>query len=418
LDLKIEFILIGDELLSGHKKDANLQQLTTYLNTLGLRLSFIQVVGDTMDHIQNAFILASKRSHIIISSGGLGPTKDDLTKAALAQTFSLPLMTSEEAKQTTMQHYERVGRVCNFEVNHYDQLPKGCEALFNPIGFAPSIFYHDQIQKFCILLAPGVPKEFKAIIEAHGNKLLSTQGSFEAKTLIQWRTYGIPEEKIFSELCPTLWDELSQFGAVASLPHLSGVDISLTLATKTLEKEKSKIDQLIHSSGLIPYIWSTEKNTLAEYLVYLAKKKKCSFSFVESCTGGFASHLITQVSGCSEVFKGSLVTYQTELKQSLLKIDPSITGADGVNEKTALAMSLEGQKITASDYCISFTGFAGPSGGSKDNPPGRLWMALTDKNGNQLIKKLDLIGNRLERIERFTYAGLHFLRQELEKLVE
>ncbi len=417
MDLKIEFILIGNELLSGHKQDANLLQLTTYLASKGLSLSFVQVVGDTMDHIQNALLLAADRSHIIVTSGGLGPTKDDLTKAALALTFALPLVTSEQAKLTTIQHYERVGRICNFEVNHYDQLPKGSEALINPIGFAPSIFFHDPLSKFCILLAPGVPKEFKAIIETHGDKLLGTQSTLETKTQIQWRTYGIPEEKIFSELCPQLWDQLSQWGTVASLPHISGVDISLTLPTKILEKEKSTIDRLIKTSGLLPYVWSTEKLTLAKYLVELAKKKNCTFSFVESCTGGLASHLITQVSGCSQVFKGSLVTYQTELKHSLLKIDPSTTEVDGVNEQTALAMSREGKRMTTADYCISFTGFAGPNGGTEKNPLGRLWIALTDQQGKQQSKKLDLIGNRSDRIERFAYAGLHFLRQELEKLV-
>jgi len=418
LDLKLEFILIGDELLSGHKKDANLHQLTGLLSQRGLSLRYVQVIGDKMPDIIQAMNLAASRSQIIITSGGLGPTRDDLTKDALAESFNLPLMHSPEAAQVVLSHYQRVGRDCRFEINRYDQIPKESEALFNPVGFAPGIYFENNENKFNILLAPGVPKEFHAIIDHHLDKILKFHSHFKAKKQLCWKTFGIPEEKIFSELCPTLWSDLAKMGRVASLPHLSGVDITLTLDADRYESLKTTIDQVIHSSGLTPYIWTKEKISLPEFVVQLAKKKKVTFSFVESCTGGMASHLVTLISGCSEVFKGSIVSYQTQIKNSLLEIDSSITQEDGVNELTAQAMSLNGKKKLHADYCLSFTGFAGPNGGTKDNPVGRLWLCLTDKEGNHLIKKLDLIGNRQDRIERFTYAGLHFLRQELEKLVE
>lgn len=418
MDLKIEFILIGDELLSGHKKDANLSQLTSILAMKGLKLSFIQVVGDNFADIENAFLLASDRSNVIITSGGLGPTKDDLTKEALSKAFELPLKFSDQAQEVANQHYERVGRTCNFDINQYDQLPAGCLALSNPVGFAPGIFYSNISKKFSFILAPGVPKEFKAMIEFHLEKKLSLWGDFKAKTQLQWKTFGIAEERIFSEIAPTLWDQLAKYGSVSSLPHLSGVDIGLTIDAENLKTHKPLIDKIIRESGLETYIWATENCTLAEHIVALAKRKKTHFSFVESCTGGLASHYITQVAGCSEVFKGSLITYQTEMKNSLLKIDSSTTGLDGVNEETVLLMGIAGKKITGSNFCVAFSGYAGPTGGTADNPVGRLWVSLTDKEGKQQSKKLDFIGNRADRIERFTYAGLHFLRQELEKLVE
>lgn len=418
LDLKIELILIGDELLNGHKKDANLNQLTQFLSLKGLSLSFVQLVGDKSNHIESAFQLASSRSQIIISSGGLGPTLDDLTKEALSVCFGIPLEFSNQAKQVTVQNYQRHNRESKFEINRYDHIPQGTIALNNAIGFAPGIFYQDQKKSFNILLAPGVPKEFKAMIEEHLEKLLSQFSNVKSKKQLLWRTYGIAEEKIFSDLCPKLWEQLAGWGNVSSLPHLFGVDVGLSVDEAIYQSSKDKIQKIIDDSGLSPHIWIRENISLAEYIVKLAHEKKITFSFVESCTGGFASHLITQIPGSSAVFKGSLITYQTEVKNNFLGIDKSITLEHGVNLETANQMSQKGLSLLGADYCISFTGFAGPTGGDLTNPLGRVWISLSEhKNKSVLSKKLDFIGTRQERIERFAFAGLHFLRQELEKLI-
>ncbi len=416
LDLKLELILIGDELLNGHKKDANLHQLTTYLAAKGLKLRFAQMVSDNIEEISAAFLLASTRSQIIITSGGIGPTLDDLTKDALSSTFKLPLEFSEQAKSVTLANYQRFNRECNFAINRYDQLPQKTIAVNNPTGFAPGIFYQNSEKNFSFLLAPGVPREFKAMVEAYLDNELKKLKNYTPCKQLQWRTFGIPEEKIFSELAPTLWQELANFGSVSSLPHLFGVDIRLTIDASLKENQLKQIEEIITRSGLNTYIWTREHITLPEYIVSLAKKLKLTFSFVESCTGGMAAHLITQVAGCSEVFKGGLVTYQTTIKHKLLNIDSSTTLESGVNEETARAMCVSGKKILESDLCVSFTGFAGPTGGDSENPVGRIWLGIAN-NKNSQTKKLDLIGSRQDRIERFTYAGLHFLRQELEKLV-
>lgn len=416
MDLKLELILIGDELLSGHKKDANLAQLTNILSSKGLKLSYVQIVGDCPAAIQAAFQLSSQRSECILTSGGLGPTLDDLTKEALAKTFNLPINFSKQAEDITLAHYQRLQRECNFSVNRYNLLPDDCLALNNPVGFAPGIFYQDRNKKFQFLLAPGVPREFKAIVNEHLDSLLQNCSNYKTRMNLQWRTFGIAEEKIFSELAPTLWQDLQQFGNVSSLPHLSGVDIRLSVLQNIDPQELDKIHNIIHHSGLTPYIWTTEDITLPEYIVGLAKDLKINFGFIESCTGGMASHLITQVPGCSSVFKGSLVTYQTELKNQLLHIDPSMTGTSGVNEETVIAMSRNGRTLLDCNWCVAFTGFAGPTGGDQEQPVGRLWLSIAHQS-NQLSKKLDFIGTRSDRIERFTYAGLHFLRQELEKLL-
>lgn len=197
MDLNIELILIGDELLNGHKKDANLPQLTTYLAAKGLKLRFVQMISDNISEISSAFKLAAQRSSIIITSGGLGPTLDDLTKEGLSSAFHLPIEFSEQSKSVTLENYKKYQRECNFQVNRYDQLPKHTTALNNSAGFAPGISYHDLNQKFTFLLLPGVPREFKAMMEDHLDFLLQNINQYNPSKQLQWRTYGIAEEKYF-----------------------------------------------------------------------------------------------------------------------------------------------------------------------------------------------------------------------------
>lgn len=410
----IELILIGNELLLGKKQDANLQWLGSFLFTHGLTLNCVQVVDDSMDGIKTSLLLAASRSNLILTSGGLGPTKDDLTKEALAQAFHKKLQFCPQAKNIVDAQYERHGRSCNYPVNRYDQLPEGAMALNNPAGFAPAIQLPIGTDKNIYLL-PGVPKEFQAIVEQTlWPRIKKNFGTGVSAQLI-WRTFGMPEEKIFSSLVPALWDDLARYGSVSSLPHSTGVDVGLNLFASDSQKLldlTQEAQTLVANSALYPHVWTTKNESLPEMLVHLAKKKNATFAFAESCTGGMAASLITGVSGSSEVFKGSLVTYQTELKEKILGITFDQLNLGVVSESIAREMADKCRQKTGADYVLSFTGYAGPTGSDDQNPTGRVWIALSTANKTD-SKMYDLMGSRDERRYRFCTAGFHLLRQAL-----
>lgn len=413
MDFKIEFIVIGSEILNGFTKDTNIYALTKFLSTKGLSLSHVQIVPDKENALKDAFLLAHQRSSIIITSGGLGPTLDDLTKPTFAKTFSLQLEKSKDAALVAELNFKKFERTCDFTQNHYDLIPAGTVALQNPKGLAPAIFGSLNDKKY--LLAPGVPKEFIAIVEEVFWPLLETKMKIPQIRNLVWKTTGIPEEKIFNKLCPELWSFLEQFGSVSSLPYHSGVDVRLQLNNTITEDQIEQIGQYLKSCALSPYIWTTDEIQIQNLIFNLLKKKNITLGFVESCTGGYASHLLTTLAGCSEFFVGSIIPYQIKTKHNLLGLNDSVTQQTGVNEESARELALKGKQLLKCDVVLSFTGFAGPSGGDKNNPLGRLWMAIATSSGDTIVDKVDLIGSRIDLIEKFTHRGMHFLRKYLQQ---
>lgn len=402
--MRIGMLIIGSELLQGKQLEANLHFLGGFLRTYHQEVRVAQIVSDKPSLIHGALNSLYQDADLVVVCGGLGPTPDDITKAELAAFFKKPIRFSTQAHEVAQANYQRMGK--DYPDGHaYSQLPEGFEALANTAGFAPGLWFKDSTR--ALIALPGVPREFRQMLTEHLPSLVELKNS-EAFNLVTVRTKGIPEEKIFQELCPTLWSELEAYGEVSSLPQLMGVDVGVkTTAAPEI------IYQLIAKTPLAPYVWSYGMMSLEEKIIELARQKNLTFGFAESCTAGLCAHRITNVAGASSAFWGSVVCYDNSVKRNLLKVQAeTLTNFGAVSLQCAEEMAIGAQKTLGVDLAISLTGIAGPGGGSVEKPVGRVCIALAGK-GKVISKSLDFKGDRENLKLRFSQAGLYLLWEAL-----
>ncbi|MBY0413818.1 MAG: competence/damage-inducible protein A, partial [Bdellovibrionales bacterium] len=224
--LSVSMIVIGDEILNGRTSDLNGSWLSKYLFKKGLEFKSLRFIRDNTEEINAALVASMKDSDVVITSGGIGPTLDDKTKNTLAQFFNKKMTERSDVENIVLDNYARFGRTWTKATNHYHFFPDDFVATKNPRGLAPGIV-HFSTGKKLIMAAPGVPREFTEMVEAEFFPLIKKYFNDRLEENFQTviRTQGIPEEKIFFELCPNLWKELEAFGKVSSLPHTIGIDI-------------------------------------------------------------------------------------------------------------------------------------------------------------------------------------------------
>ena len=360
--MKIGLLLIGDELLSGRINDANGKWLATQLTPSQFEIGEIKIIHDTKQDIKAALDELFAKFDIVLTSGGLGPTQDDITKFAIAEYYNKELVNLKENDDIVEAHYARINKEWNHKNNNYHLMPKDFTITHNPCGLAPGMIYEDQNK--VILCAPGVPREFKQLFNEVYSPFLENKFNSKNKGYfaLSIRTYAIAEEAIFADLCPTLWNDLEKFGKVSSLPlsDFGGVDIVVTLeVNEKLEEHKAMILEIINNSPLSKNVWQIGNLSLEEYIVKIANEKNKTISFAESCTGGLTASKITDVSGSSAIFLGSVISYANSVKTNLLGVSQSTLDLHGaVSEKTALEMAIGARKVCDSDISISFTGIA------------------------------------------------------------
>ncbi|TNF03605.1 MAG: CinA family nicotinamide mononucleotide deamidase-related protein [Deltaproteobacteria bacterium] len=414
--MKTEFIGIGSELLYGKVQDTNGSWLAKNLHSKGLDFQGITLCKDEKEDILESLERALKRSDVIFISGGLGPTQDDVTKKILADYFGKKIVESEIAASIVQENYQRYGKEWKPDWNHYHHIPEEFEVFDNPKGLAPGLGYYQNGKT--ILAAPGVPKEFRSMVDEiflpwlTEKKLISTK----ERNQIVVRTHGVPEEMIFNNLAPTLWEDLSQFGSLSSLPQVLGIDLVITLGEGSNENEVlNRVKDVIAKTELSHHVWQWGNLTIEELLVKNCNHKGITFSFAESCTGGLSSHRITNVSGSSGCFMGSAVTYSNQAKQNILSVDSSTIKKFGaVSKQTAEEMAKGSREEYASDIAISWTGIAGPSGGTPEKPVGTLaigWATSKGVNGSEMVQ---YSGDRDWLKKRFSEKGLLKLLELVE----
>ncbi len=414
--MNIEIICIGDELLSGRTQDKNAFWLSSFLNKNGFSLNRINIIGDGEKEITDALKEAFSRASVVFLSGGLGPTKDDFTKNALAKYFEANLVVSKEAKKVAQVNYQRKKLPFIEESNFYHLIPNGFLATDNPKGLAPGLI---KVEGSKILMAaPGVPWEFSAMIESVFLPYLSKMFGKEKKNLgkVSIRTYGVPEEFIFYKLAPELWDDLSLFGKVASLPTISGVDIVVSNIDGNKFKNYEKdIKKIVMASPIKPYIWQIGDISLEEFILKLARKKKISLALAESASGGLISNRLTNIPGSSDQFMGSVVCYSNISKIKILGVRQSTLKKYGaVSQEVAREMAVGAQKKFSCDLALSISGIAGPSGGSKKKPVGTVcfgWAFGKNSGAESFVFK----GDRMALKSLFTQKSLFIL---LKKVLE
>lgn len=414
--MKIGFLVIGSEVLDGKISDTNTKLLADFLKTYHLEIHQSMVARDERSAILEALKVLFDKCDLVVTSGGLGPTKDDITKDTLAEFFGSKITYSEKAHQVADANYKRFDRPFPGNDHGYSYLPENFVPLNNSTGFAPGLF-SEQKGKF-LFSAPGVPREFKSMLEEHLLKLVSSKldRSVVLGTVIA-RTKKVPEEKIFGEVDPTLWDKLAQFGEVSSLPILMGVDIGVKIKAKSHEELAGKVSAvkaIFEASPIKSAVWSYGPESLEERIVTVANHKKIRFGFAESATGGLCSSRITNISGSSQCFMGSIVCYDEKVKEHVLGVSAkTLEECTAVSIKCAEEMAQGLKEKLSVDIAISITGFAGPGGGNDKFPVGSVCIGKA-KNQHVSAESFYFKGDREILKQRFSQAALHALLEELE----
>jgi nicotinamide-nucleotide amidase len=416
--MKTGFLIIASEVLNGKITDVNNQALARFLRPYSIEIEKTVIVKDSVPAIHKALKDLLEECDLVVTSGGLGPTRDDLTKDALGTFFGKKTFFSEEAFQIAQKNYEKFGRPFPGREHGYCFLPEGFKALNNQTGFAPGLFFEEK-GKY-IFSGPGVPREFRGILEEHLEQLVLSQSKpGEFFRFVNIRTKRVPEEKIFGEVDPTLWDKLEAYGDVSSLPNYLGVDVGVKITGKSsfdLDQKEKEILAIIDQSPVKGSVWHIGLESIEEIILMKAKDLNVKFGFAESATGGLCAHRMTSVSGSSQSFMGSVVSYSNDVKKNVLAVDPStIEKHSEVSPEAASEMAEGARKILNVDIAVSVTGIAGPGGGSMEKPVGYVCVGVSSKLGTDSVEAR-LFGDREQLKFRFSQLVLMTLIETMEKI--
>jgi nicotinamide-nucleotide amidase len=425
--MKAEIISIGDEILYGEIVDANSTFIAEKLTNEGIEVVFATSVGDDIAKIAQAFDTAESRADVIVVTGGLGPTSDDLTKKAIVKAFKRNLVFHEEILKEIEKSFEKRGKSMPKINQNQALIPQGAKPLANLWGVAPGIFIEADAPSgrgnILFFALPGVPLEMKWMLENEILPILRSKksnGFILRKTL---KTTGISESALYERIEGVL--EPKGDIKIAFLPSYLGVDIRLT--ANLMQKSESaqmdarpgeaKIEELEQRIRDILgiYIFGTGDQTLEEVVGKLLADNGKTIAVAESCTGGLIGAKFTNVSGSSKYFERGMVTYSNQAKIELLGIPQEIIDQYGaVSERTAILMAEGVRKSAKTDYGLSSTGIAGPTGGTPEKPVGLVYIGFACEN-DSFAQKFQFGGERITNRERAAQAALNMVRLFLIK---
>lgn len=408
-----EIITIGDEILIGQVIDSNSAWIAKQLNALGIRVRQITSISDDKKHIFNAMNEARKNADLIIMTGGLGPTRDDITKRTFADYFNDELIMNNRILKGVEDYFASKGKEM-LDVNKYQALvPSRSKPVQNKNGTAPATWMEDNGQVFISL--PGVPYEMKAMMN---DPLLKWIKQYFNTPFVYHRTVltqGMGESRIMGLI--SKWeDSLEEHNIkLAYLPSPGMVRLRLSATgdnqnriTTAVDKKVKELENLIGN-----IIFGYGEDTLQGVVGDLLREKGKTLSTAESCTGGYIAHLITSISGSSDYFQGSVVSYSNEVKQNTLGVSPSDLEKHGAVSEEVVRQMAEGAKESMNtDFAIATSGVAGPTGGSDQKPVGTVWIAVAGPEAT-VAKKYTFGNNRERNIRQSALAGLNMLRKEI-----
>ena len=411
-NVTVEIITIGDEILFGQIVDTNTQWMSNTLAAHGFRTVRKSSVGDVYGHILSILKEAKSRAQIVLLTGGLGPTKDDITKEALCEFFDSGLVINEDALRFITSFFEKRGRPMT-ELNRLQAaVPSVCTYLPNRWGTAPGMWFEQDEVVFVSL--PGVPFEMKNLMEQEVIPRLLSR--FNPPTLIHRmiKTVGIGESFLAERIAE--WeDQLPESIRLAYLPHFGQVKLRLTATGEDSKALNAVLDhQISRLKPLIaPYIFGYGEDELEDVIGKYLQAKNATLATAESCTGGKIAHKITSVPGSSAYFQGSAVTYSNQSKISLLEVlSDTLEKYGAVSEQTVIQMAENVKRVFGSDYGLATSGVAGPGGGTVEKPVGTVWIACSGPSGTQ-TQLLKLGRYRQQNIELATTYALALLFKNL-----
>ncbi len=409
-----EIITIGDELLIGQVIDTNSAWMATELNSIGIKVIQITSIGDEHDGIISALKDATTRADIIITTGGLGPTRDDITKQAFCDFFNTHLVFDPGSFNNIEKIFNLRGYRMTETNRRQAEIPEICTPLLNENGTAPGMLFRQNGRIYISL--PGVPFEMKGLMTAHVMPMLKPLSNTVIlhKTIL---TQGVGESFLADKIKD--WEtSLPANFKLAYLPQPGIVRLRLSASGPSYNELKAVLDEEVKALySLIPeYIFGQDQQNLETIIGQLLKEQNLTLSTAESCTGGNIAHLITSVAGSSAYFNGSVVSYSNDVKTNILGVKPStIEDYGAVSRETVIEMAEGVKSALKTDCAIAVSGIAGPDGGTIEKPVGTVWVAVITPGSGIETKKFLFGENRERNIMRSSLAALDLLRRALLK---
>jgi nicotinamide-nucleotide amidase len=409
-----EIITIGDEILIGQIVDTNSAWMAKQLNLIGIKVKQITSVSDDETHILEALRLAEGRAQIVLITGGLGPTKDDITKLTMAKYFNMDFRRDEETLEHVTKIFEKLKRpMIEGNIRQAD-VPDGCIVIQNKNGTAPCMWFNHNKKIFISM--PGVPHEMMYLMDEE--ILPRLKDAFELPAIVHKTilTSGIGESFLAQQIT-SVEDALPEHIKLAYLPRLGQVRLRLSGTGSDEQVLKSEVE--FYAQKIIAEVKSfvvvEDDIPLEKAVLDIMQASNLTLSTAESCTGGYLAHLITQHPGCSAVYAGGAVAYSYELKESILGVQESTLSSYGaVSEQTVVEMAAGAVKQFNTDYAIAVSGIAGPDGGTPDKPVGTVWIAVANRQNVQ-AKMFNFGNKRVQNIERSAIAALTMILGRLKQ---
>ena len=414
---KAEIITIGDEILYGHILDTNSKWISEELDNIGIKVVRKTTIGDKREELLQAFSEAESRADLVLITGGLGPTNDDLTKPCLAEYFNCEIKMNVDALAEVAAFFEGKGMELTEPNKQQAALPICSEFLSNKIGTAPGMWFKRNNKVFVSM--PGIPREMQILMT--DEVLPRARNFFDADIIYHKivKTIGIGDSWLADKIKD--WESnLPEHIALAYLPSLGQVKLRLTAVGNDrgmLKDEVEKqIDRLKPLAG--KYIFGYNGDQIQEVVGGMLKNNQLTLATAESCTGGYLAHMITSVPGSSAYFQGSVIPYHNDHKMNLLGVKQNTLEEFGaVSEQTVIEMANGVRKKFNTGIGVATSGIAGPDGGSEEKPVGTVWIAIsTDKE--TIAKKLQLWKDREINIKAASIAVLNLIRITLSKTIE
>jgi nicotinamide-nucleotide amidase len=414
-----DIITIGDEILIGQVIDTNSAFIGAELSKAGIQVNRIISISDKEESIMRALESSMKSSDITIVTGGLGPTNDDITKYTIANFFKVKLTRDHETFENIKKLLHDRGIDFTEKNSSQADVPENCKVLINRNGTAPGMLFREKGK--ILLSMPGVPFEMKSIFR--DEFLPWVKNNFELPNIVHrtFLTTGVAES-IMAERLSDFEEQLPQNMSLAYLPspgilklRLNSYQAGQPLATQqaSFNHQVQNLENLLGTD-----LFGYEKERMEEIAGRLLAQNKYTLSVAESCTGGNISHLITEIPGSSDYFKGSVVAYSNDIKKKILLVSGEDLDKYGaVSKQVVIQMADGARKVFGTDFAIATSGIAGPAGGTKEKPLGTVWIAVTSPQ-DTLALKLNFGKHRERTIIRSSIAALNMLRLTIIKIVE
>lgn len=414
--MNAHLLTIGDELLIGQTTNTNAAWLGERLSRMGVRIERTVTVGDEAGRIRRELDRAYADVSLVVTTGGLGPTHDDVTKTVVADYFGKSLCSDTDLLERIRGYYERRERSMPDKVRGLADMPEDFAKLENPVGTAPGLWYHDTTgeRERILVVLPGVPQEMKAIFSASVQPRLTERTDLQEVQHRTLQTTGIGESNL-QETIGDLSDLLSDSLHLAYLPSTSGVRLRLTADGEDVEQAQAQLDDLEERlrARAGRYIFGTGDDTLEGVLGTLLREQGLTVAAAESATGGFLGHRLTRWGGSSDYFLGGVVSYANSAKRTLLGVsDADLQQYGAVSEPVAQQMAQGVREALGADIGVATTGIAGPGGGTPEKPVGTVWVGYADATRTS-ARRLQFVQDRQLNKELFSTSALEMIRRHV-----